>query len=62
MEMRHMEKAIKTMVPLSVAFKEQIETMNAWAKNNATPVSQENGETVSPTLLNRRRVIKRSRS
>lgn len=62
MSMAHMEKAVKSMVPLSVAFKAQIETMGEWARNNATPVSRDNEDGPSPTLLNRRRVIKRSRS
>lgn len=31
--------ALKAMVPMSRAFKTQIDKMNEWAKNNATPVS-----------------------
>lgn len=62
LEMSHIEKAAKAMVPLSVAFKAQIETMNEWAKNNATPVSRDDSETAAALQLNRRRVLNRSRS
>lgn len=33
----HIESAAKAMVPISKAFEQQINAMNEWAKNNATP-------------------------
>ena len=38
--MKHVYKALKAMVPLSKAFSTQIEAMQLWAENNATPASK----------------------
>lgn len=61
MTMGHVAAALKVMVPLSSAFKEQIAAMGDWAKNNATPVSREDAGVASAKLLNRRRVIQRNK-
>jgi SpoVK/Ycf46/Vps4 family AAA+-type ATPase len=39
LEMRHIVAALKSMVPLSVSRKEEMDAMIAWAANNATPVN-----------------------
>lgn len=56
----HIVDALKSMVPLSVAFKKQIEDMNEWAKNNATPAGRaKKGSTSS--VGSARRVSTRAR-
>lgn len=59
MEMRHVVKALKDMVPLSKAFARQIQEMNEWAKANATPA----GRDISAvnTVASARRVSTRQR-
>lgn len=61
MDMRHVKVAIKSMVPLSKAFATQIEDMNYWAKNNATPAGLVAGAGASPQISNSRRVSTRTR-
>lgn len=39
LEAKHILKALKDMVPLSKSFAAQIDAMNKWAADNATPVS-----------------------
>ena len=60
MEMAHIKKAVKSMVPLSKAFARQIEEMNEWAKNNATPAGSVDAP-VQSTIANSRRVSTRTR-
>lgn len=60
LEIRHIKKAVKSMVPLSKAFARQIEEMNEWAKNNATSAGSIDSPSKS-TIGNSRRVSTRSR-
>lgn len=60
----HVVAALRTMVPLSKAFAAKIESMNEWAKNNATPVASDKqqaplssaGAAVRSRVTTRRRV------
>lgn len=63
MTMQHIVDAFGVMVPLSKAFAEQIEFMNNWAKNNATPVSltEQQRRERSESVKNRTRVSTRRR-
>lgn len=56
--MQHVKDALVKMVPLSKAFKPQIEAMAAWAKDNATPASMtaEDKQKFTATSQNRVRV------
>jgi ATP-dependent 26S proteasome regulatory subunit len=62
-EMEHVYKALASMVPLSKAFEEQINRMNQWAINNATPASASEEQAARRTaeLQNRRRISHRRR-
>jgi len=48
LEMRHIVKAIREMVPMSKSHKENIDRILKWAKDNATPVSYEPAAAGSP--------------
>lgn len=61
MDMRHIKAAIKSMVPLSKAFARQIEEMNEWARNNATPAGLASKAIPSVSISNSRRVSTRTR-
>lgn len=50
MTMEHVRHALEIMVPLSKAFKSQIEAMSDWAKNNATPAGLPKGSTSTPAV------------
>ncbi len=60
LSMAHIRKAITSMVPLSKAFAKEIEAMNTWAKNNATPAGSD-GSGASVPASNARRVSTRVR-
>lgn len=62
MEMRHIKTAIKSMVPLSKAFARQIEEMNEWARNNATPAGLSADAKPQAAISNARRVSTRTRN
>lgn len=63
LEPRHLLNAFSVMVPLSKAFATQIERMNEWAKNNATPVSltEDQRKARVESATNRKRVSARRR-
>lgn len=61
LEPAHIKKALKSMVPLSKAFARQIEDMNTWALNNATPAGRVTA-TVAMDSPNARRVTTRKRT
>lgn len=63
MTVDHLIKALTDMVPLSKAFAKQIDKMNQWAKDNATPVSlsEEDRQRRAGRASNRSRVSKRRR-
>jgi SpoVK/Ycf46/Vps4 family AAA+-type ATPase len=60
---QHLIDAFAVMVPISKAFATQIERMNEWAKNNATPVSltEEQRKRRQALVKNRTRVSHRRR-
>lgn len=60
---QHIIDAFAVMVPLSKAFAQQIERMNEWAKNNATPVSltEEQRKAKQASARNRSRISTRRR-
>lgn len=60
---QHVIDAFAVMVPLSKAFAAQIDRMNEWAKNNATPVSvtEEQRKARIESVKNRSRVSNRRR-
>jgi SpoVK/Ycf46/Vps4 family AAA+-type ATPase len=62
MEMSHVLKALKSMVPLSKAFAAKIQEMNEWARANATPAGREGVAAASAAVANSRRVSTRKRS
>ena len=57
--MKHVEAALRIMVPLSKSFADQIAAMNEWGINNAIPASKD--EMHSPARLNAGRVLARKR-
>lgn len=61
---QHIIDAFNVMVPLSKAFATQIERMNEWAKNNATPVSLTEDQRKARAALarNRTRISTRRRA
>lgn len=63
LEPRHIVEALSVMVPLSKAFSTQIERMNQWAKDNATPVSltEDQRRSQKAVTRNRSRVSSRRR-
>lgn len=58
---QHIAEAARAMVPLSKAFKEQIDRMSAWAENNATPASKPSGEDLQSDSNNSRNIRRRRR-
>lgn len=58
---KHIKKAVTSMVPLSKAFGPQIAAMNEWAKNNATPAGLTDDERAKTAIGNSRRVSSRVR-
>jgi len=60
---QHVVNAFSVMVPLSKAFATQIERMNEWAKNNATPVSltEDQRKARKEQVKNRSRISTRRR-
>lgn len=62
--MEHVYKALVRMVPLSKSFEAQINRMNEWAVNNATPASasEEAAARTAAEAANRRRVVHRRRT
>jgi SpoVK/Ycf46/Vps4 family AAA+-type ATPase len=60
---QHIVDALATMVPLSKAFEAQINKMNEWSKNNATPVSLTDEEAArrANEMRNRSRIVSRRR-
>lgn len=63
MTMQHIVDALTVMVPLSKSFKAQIERMEEWSKNNATPagLSVEQKAKLAAEVQNRSRVSVRRR-
>jgi len=63
MTMGHVVEALAVMVPLSKAFEAQIERMNEWAKQNATPASysESHRQKVQADTKNRSRISSRIR-
>lgn len=59
--LQHIAEAARAMVPLSKAFKEQIDRMSAWAENNATPASKPSGEDLQSDSNNSRNIRRRRR-
>jgi SpoVK/Ycf46/Vps4 family AAA+-type ATPase len=51
--MGHVVEALRSMVPLSKAFKSKIDEMSEWAKNNATPAGRPKGSTTPPVNKSR---------
>lgn len=60
LECKHIETALRGMVPLSKAFAEQIASMAAWAKTHATPASLEESSYAHNGVASRR-LVSRSR-
>lgn len=60
--MQHVLHALQTMVPLSKSFAVQIDKMNKWAVDNATPVSLSDAERHQRVAANRKRVSTRRRT
>jgi SpoVK/Ycf46/Vps4 family AAA+-type ATPase len=59
--MGHVITALKSMVPLSVAFAEKINQMAAWAEKNATPAGKPEGDSPAVATGNARRISSRRR-
>lgn len=53
LEMRHIIKALKDMVPMSVSHSEQVQSILEWARKNATPVSYPEEKKVVATITRR---------
>lgn len=58
---QHIADAARVMVPLSKAFKEQIDRMAAWAENNATPASKVHVDDLQSNSNNSRNIRRRRR-
>ena len=57
----HIAEAVRVMVPLSKAFKEQIARMADWAENNATPASKPHSDDLQSNSNSGRNIRRRRR-
>lgn len=57
----HIAEAVRVMVPLSKAFKEQIARMADWAENNATPASKPHNDDLQSNSNSGRNIRRRRR-